>query len=64
MSRDVGTFSESKNIQTSMEKREAGYEGDGPAPGKMKDAFVGGKVQPTFSTFKKPGMGKVRKHME
>jgi hypothetical protein len=66
MSRDVGTFSESKNIQTSMEYREKGYEGDGPGPSSMswQKTFKGGKTQPTYSSFQKPSVGKVRKHME
>lgn len=66
MSRDVGTFEESKRVQTSMEKREAGYEGNGPSPSSMnwKETFKGGKVSPTTKTFSKPGIGKVRRHME
>ena len=66
MARDVGTFSEAKSVQLSMEKRESGAEGSGPAPSSMswKETFKGGKTQPTLGSFKKPSMGSTRKHME
>lgn len=66
MSRDVGNFSEAKSIQTSMEKRESGYDGDGPGPSSMswQKTFKGGKVAPTLGSFSKPSKGSVRKHME
>lgn len=63
MSRDVGTFSEAKRVQMDMEKRESGYSESAPEA-KLKDNYAGGKTQPTFSSFKKPSIGSVRKHME
>jgi hypothetical protein len=63
MARDVGGFEEAKRIQSSMEKRESGADSSGPAP-TLKEPYPGGKTQPTFSSFKKPSMGTVRKHME
>lgn len=63
MARDVGTFAESKRVQQEMEKRESGYSEDA-GTAKLKDAYVGGKTQPTFGSFKKPSIGTVRKHME
>jgi hypothetical protein len=67
MSRDVGTFAESKRVQEMLESREAGAETAGPGPSSMnwQETFKGGKVQPTFGTFAKPGIkAQVRKHME
>ena len=63
MSRDVGTFEESKRIQNSMEARNSGENGPAPAA-TLKEPYAGGKTQPTLGSFKKPGMGTVRKHME
>lgn len=66
MSRDVGTFAESKSVQAMLESREAGYSESGPAPSSMnwKETFKGGKTQPTGKSFSKPGIGTVRKRME
>jgi hypothetical protein len=66
MSRDVGTFEESKRVQAMLESREAGASESGPGPSSMnwQQTFKGGKVQPTFKTFTKPPKGQVRTHME
>lgn len=66
MSRDVGTFSEAKSVQMSMESREMGNDSAGPKPSSMKwqETFKGGKVSPSGKSFSKPGMGTMRKHLE
>lgn len=66
MSRDVGTFAESKAVQSMLESREAGADSKGPSPSSMnwKETFKGGKTQPTLKSFSKPGIGTVRKRME
>jgi hypothetical protein len=66
MSRDVGTFAEAKNVQESMESREAGSSSPGPKPSSMEweKTFKGGKTHPTGKTFTRPGMGTMRKHLE
>jgi hypothetical protein len=66
MSRDVGTFAESKAVQSMLESREAGASESGPAPSSMKwqQTFKGGKTQPTLKAFSKPGIGTTRKRME
>jgi hypothetical protein len=66
MSRDVGTFSEAKAVQSMLESRESGHDSAPPAPSSMswKETFKGGKTQPTLKSFSKPGIGSVRKHLE
>ena len=67
MSRDVGTFMDSKMTQMNMEKRASGDMdmGEGMAPSSMEwmKTFKGGKVQPTGKDFMKPSMGKVRRKL-
>lgn len=63
MSRDVGTFNETKSVIDMIESREAGHDQMGPT-GSLKTPYAGGKTSPTLGSFAEPGMGKVRKGME
>lgn len=60
MSRDVGTFEESKRVQEMIESREAGADSAGPSA-ILDTPYTGGKTQPTVNSFAKPGMGTMRK---
>jgi hypothetical protein len=63
MSRDSGSYSETKSVIESIESRESGWSEMGPT-GSLKTPYTGGKTSPTLGSFSKPGMGKMRKGME
>jgi hypothetical protein len=63
MSRDSGSYDETKRVIDMIESREAGADEMGPT-GSLHTPYTGGKTSPTLSSFSKPGMGKVRKGME
>lgn len=62
MSRDSGSYAETKRVIAEIESREAGSEEMGPT-GSLKTPYTGGKTD-TMPSFAKPSTGTIRKHME
>lgn len=63
MSRDSGSFEESKRVQEMIESREAGADTPGPSA-QLKTPYTGGKTGSRPSSFTKPSTGTMRKGME
>jgi hypothetical protein len=63
MSRDAGSFEETKAVINRLREREAGNEEIGPT-GSLNTKYTGGKVHPTLKDFAKPSVGTMRKHLD
>ena len=63
MSRDSGSFEESKRVQEMIESREAGADKMGPT-GSLHTPYTGGKTGSRPGSFAKPSTGTMRKGME
>jgi len=59
MSRDSGSYDETKRVISEIESRESGAN-SAPPPAKLKAAYTGGKTLSTEKNFMKPSVGKVR----
>lgn len=63
MSRDVGSYAETKATINAIESRESGAMDSGPAA-KLDTPYTGGKVHPSGKDFAKPSTGTMRRHLE
>lgn len=63
MSRDVGTYDETKRVIAEIESREAGAD-SAPPKAVLDTPYTGGRTGSKPSDFTKPSIGTVRKNME